>query len=216
MNVIAELLTGSGYQLIAVICGLIVLEELGVPMPMAPGDLMLILVGASIAAGHVNPLVAVLATYLAALLGAVGGRELFARVGGAAVPRIAALLHAGDRVDELTFRLRRGGSASVFLGRITPGLRVVTNELAGLIAMPRRTFFIGLAPAVAVYEAVFIGLGAWLGKTALQTIDHYAPTPGELVLVLAILVASALAGRALVNLMRGRRARRQALAVAPL
>src|SRR5260370_40571113 len=141
-------------------------------MPMAPGDLIVVRVGASIAAGHVNPLVAVLATYLAALLGAVGGRELFARVGGAAVPRIAALLHAHDRVDDLTARLRRGGSASVFVGRITPGLRVVTNELAGLIAMPRRTFLIGLAPAVAVYEAVFIGLGALLCQAPLQTTRH--------------------------------------------
>lgn len=197
--IITALLGLSGYPLIGVICGLIVLEEVGIPMPMAPGDLLLVLIGISIATGHVNPFLVVAAAYVSALLGAVGGREIFMRIGSTALPRIAAMLHAGDRVDRLTARLQRGGSGAVFLGRITPGMRVNTTYLSGLIALPRRTFLMGLAPAVAVYDAVFIGLGAWLGKPALATVEQYGSNPRVLVLVLITVVGLGLAGHVLVQ-----------------
>lgn len=189
------LLSLSGYALIAVICGLIVFEELGIPMPFAPGDLLLVLAGVSIATTHLNPLVVVAATYVSAVLGAVTGREVFGRLGTAALPRIASLLHAGNRIEALAAKLRRGGAAAVFLGRITPGLRVVTTEISGLVAMPRRTFLRGLLPAIAVYEAVFLSLGAWLGPGAWGTIERYAPKPGQLLISVIIVAVSALAGR---------------------
>ncbi len=199
--VIHALLGLSGYPLIGVICGLVLVEELGIPMPMAPGDLLLVLTGVSIATGRVNPFMVVTAVYVSALLGAIVGRELCERIGSTALPRIARLLHAGDRVDDLAAKLRRGGSATVFVGRITPGLRVYTTQLSGLVAMPRRTFFIGLAPGIAVYDSIFISLGAWLGLGVLTTIKHYMPGPGALVLVLMVL-GLALAGHALVSRIR--------------
>jgi membrane protein DedA with SNARE-associated domain len=203
-GIVTTLLGLSGYPLIGVICGLIVLEELGIPMPMAPGDLMLVLTGVSIATGRVNPFVAVTAVYVSALLGAVSGREIAARIGGGALSRMARLLHARDRVEDLTAKIRRGGSTAVFLCRITPGVRLSTNQLSGLVAMPRRTFLMGLAPGIAVYEAVFISLGAWFGLSVLTTIKHHMPAPGELLLLLLIVVGSALAGRVLIKHLRGR------------
>ena len=202
---IAWLLSLSGYTLIAVICGLIALEELGVPMPFMPGDFLLFVTGASLATAHANPLLAVAAVYLAAVLGAMGGRELFLRIGSASLPRIAALLHAGDRVDRLTARLRRGGAGAVFLGRITPGMRINTTYASGLVALPRRTFLTGLVPGIAVYDLVFIGLGAWLGKAAWTKIEVYSHQPVILLLVLLTVVAIGLAAHVLVRYSRGRR-----------
>src|SRR5260370_33268379 len=95
---ITGLLGGSGYGSIAFICFLIVLEELGVPMPMAPGDLLLVLAGAAIATGRVNPLVVVAATYVSAGRGAHTRREIFRQRGNGATPRIAAISHARQRV----------------------------------------------------------------------------------------------------------------------
>jgi len=200
---ITGLLGVSGYALVAVVCGLIVLEELGIPMPFAPGDFLLVLVGMTIATAHLNPLVVVVATYACALLGAMAGREIFERIGTAALPRIATFVHAGKRVDDLGAKLRRVGSPAVFVGRITPGMRINTTYISGLVALPRRIFLIGLAPAIAVYEAVFISLGAWLGPTAWVTIEHYVPKPGELVVLFAVLGGSVIAGHALINRMRG-------------
>ncbi len=203
-GIVTTLLGLSGYPLIGVICGLIVLEELGIPMPMAPGDLMLVLTGVSIATGRVNPFAVVTAVYVSALLGAMSGREIAARIGGGALSRMARLLHARDRIEDLTAKIRRGGSTAVFLCRITPGVRLSTNQLSGLVAMPRRTFLMGLAPGIAVYEAVFISLGAWFGSSVLTTIKHHMPAPGELLLLLLIVVGSALAGRVLVKHLPGR------------
>src|SRR5260370_14938728 len=113
--IISTLLGLSGYPLIAVICGLIMLEELGIPMPMAPGDLLLVLTGVSIATGRVNPFAVVAAVYVSALLGAIVGRELCERIGSTTLPRIARLLHAAHRIDDLSAQLRNAGSATVFV-----------------------------------------------------------------------------------------------------
>src|SRR5260370_41380184 len=96
------------------------LEELGIPRPMAPGDLLLVLTGVSIATGRVNPLAVVTAVYISALLGAIAGRELFERIGSTALPRIARVLHAGDRLDDLTAKLRGGGAARLFSCALPP------------------------------------------------------------------------------------------------
>src|SRR5579859_1335877 len=202
---IAWLLGLSGYTLIAVICGLIALEELGIPMPFMPGDFLLFVAGASMATAQVNPFLVGTAVYLSALVGAIGGRELFMRIGGAALPRVVAFLHVRERFDDLAARLRRGGSAAVFLGRITPGLRVVTTQLSGLVGMHRRTFLIGLVPGVAAYQAVFITLGALLGKPAWLTIEHYSQNPAVLLLVVMTVLALGLSGHVLMRYNRGRR-----------
>jgi len=198
----------TGYAMVGLICGLIVVEELGIPLPVAPGDGLLILAGAAIATGHVNPMICVAALYVSAVVGAVCGREVFERLGSATLPRITAMLHTGDRVDRLTARLRRGGSTAVFLGRITPGLRIVTTYVAGLTAMPRRTFFIGLAPGVAAYQFVFLSLGFWLGPTALTAIQRHGPKPGVLLFLVVLAVGLGAAGHVLLNRARGR-ARRE-------
>jgi membrane-associated protein len=203
------LLSGSGYAPIAVICCLILLEELGIPMPFAPGDLLLVMAGVAIATGHLNPLLVVAATYVSALLGAVTGREVFERIGTAALPRIASLLHAGKRVEDLTTRLQRGGAPAVFLGRITPGLRIVTTYVSGLVRMPRRTFLKGLVPGVAVYQAVFVGLGAWLGHAAWSTVERHAPAAGQLIVLAALVIGSMLIARALVKRVRTAGAKRR-------
>ena len=195
----------SGYELILVICVLIVLEELGIPMPFLPGDLLLVLAGVSITTAHVNPLVMVAATYISAVLGAIAGREIFERLGTAALRRIATLPRAGKRVALLMANLRRGGATAVFAGRITPGLRVVTTEISGLVAMPRRTFLRGLMPAVALYEAVFLGLGTWLGPTAWATIEPYKPPPGKLLLGTFVVIGCAVMGRQLAKHIRSAR-----------
>ena len=79
----------------------------------------------------------------------------------------------------------------MFVGRITPGLRILTTYAAGLLAMPRRTFAKGLLPGAAIYQAVFVGLGAWLGRAALTAIERHAPNPGEVVLLLGLIAAVA-------------------------
>lgn len=176
----------TGYSLIAAICCLLLIEELGVPLPFGPGDLFLVVAGAAMVSGGLNPLPVVFATYVAPLAGAIGGREVFNRVGGKALARIARFLRVDGQVDRLAARLGRGGARAVFLGRITPGLRVMTTQVCGLSGMPRRTFLMGLAPAVAVYEAFFLGIGATFGPGALSMLHRHMPSPSQVMAVIVV------------------------------
>jgi membrane protein DedA with SNARE-associated domain len=178
----------TGYWLIAAICCLLLIEEVGVPLPFGPGDLLLVVAGAAMTAGGLNPLAVGLAIYLAALGGAICGRELFNRVGGRTLARVARFLRVEEQLDRLSARLSRGGARAVFLGRITPGLRVMTTQVCGLCGVPRRKFLMGLAPAVAVYEAFFLGIGASFGPEALSMLHRHMPSPLQLMVAIVVIV----------------------------
>jgi membrane protein DedA with SNARE-associated domain len=180
----------TGYALISAICGLLLVEEVGVPLPCGPGDLLLVVAGAAMVSGRLNPVAVVFAIYIAALSGAIGGREAFNRVRGRALARITRFLRVDGQVERLAARLGRGGARAVFLGRITPGLRVMTTQVCGLSGMPRRTFVMGLAPAVAVYEAFFLGIGATFGPGALSMLNRHMPSPWQLMVVVVVIIAA--------------------------
>lgn len=198
----------SGYALIAVVCVLLVVEEVGIPLFFAPGDLLLVVSGAAISAAHLNPLLVVAATTSSVLLGALAGRELFAGVGYSAAARIAGFLHVSGALDRLATGLRRGGATAVFVGRITPGLRVHTTEAAGLVRMRRTTFLSGLLPAVVLYDAVFSGLGVWQGQAAWSIVQAWSPNPFVVVGLLTAAVGSLVVGRLLVRRLRRQTPRR--------
>lgn len=168
MNPIASIASLSGDLLIAVLAGLVFLEESGIPIPFAPGDLLLMIAGIAIASDTVEPLPMVAALLLASVLGAMVGREVFAAVGRPALIKVADALRFRPALERATNLLRRGGAPAVFIGRLIPGLRINTTQVAGVSKMPRLTFAAGLIPSVVVYIAVFVGLGALVGQPAVR------------------------------------------------
>lgn len=168
MNPITSIASLSGDLLIAVIAGLVFIEESGIPIPFAPGDLLLMIAGIAIASDTVEPIPMVAALLLATVLGAMVGREVFAAVGRPALMTIADALRFRPALERATQLLRRGGAPAVFVGRLIPGLRISTTQVAGVSKMPRLTFAAGLIPSVVVYVAVFVGLGALVGQPAVR------------------------------------------------
>src|SRR5690242_6996459 len=71
MNPITSIASLSGDLLIAVIAGLVFIEETGIPVPFAPGDLLLIIAGIAIASDTVEPVPMVAALLTATVLGAM-------------------------------------------------------------------------------------------------------------------------------------------------
>jgi membrane protein DedA with SNARE-associated domain len=65
----------------------------------------------------------------------------------------------------------------------------MTTQVCGLCGMPRRKFLIGLAPAVAVYVAFFLGIGAWFGPGALSMLHQHMPSPFQLMVLFGVIVA---------------------------
>ena len=140
------------------------ISETGIPIPFAPGDLLLIIAGVAIASDTVDAGPMVSALLLATILGAMVGREVFAAVGRPALMKAADALRFRPALERATHVLRRRGAPAVFIGRLVPGLRISTTQVAGVSKMPRLTFAAGLIPSVVIYIAIFVGLGALAGQ----------------------------------------------------
>jgi membrane protein DedA with SNARE-associated domain/uncharacterized RDD family membrane protein YckC len=189
MNPMTSIGSLSGDLLIGVIAGLVFIEETGIPVPFAPGDLLLIIAGIAVASDTVEPIPMVAALLLATILGAIVGREVFAAVGRPALMKAADALRFRPALERATHLLRRRGALAVFIGRLIPGLRITTTQVAGVSKMPRLTFAAGLIPSVVIYIAVFVGLGALAGQPAVR-LFHRAE---HRFFVIAVTVLAALA-----------------------
>lgn len=186
-NPITSIASLSGALLIAVLAGLVFVEETGIPIPFAPGDVLLMIAGIAIASDTVEPVPMIGALFAATVLGALIGREVFAAVGRAVLMKVAEALRFRPALERATRLLRRGGAPAVFIGRLTPGLRIHTTQVAGVSNVPRLTFAAGLIPSVVVYLAIFIGLGALVGRPAIG-IFHRAEHRLFVVVVTALAV----------------------------
>jgi membrane-associated protein len=189
MNPLTSIASLSGDLLIVVIAGLVFIEESGIPIPFAPGDLLLIIAGIAIASDTVDPIPMVAALLLATIVGALVGREVFAAVGRPAVMKAADLLGFRPGLERATHLLHRRGALAVFIGRLIPGLRISTTQVAGIGKLPRVTFAAGLIPSVVIYIAFFVGLGAVAGQPAVK-LFHRAE---HRFFVIAVTVLAALA-----------------------
>jgi energy-coupling factor transport system substrate-specific component len=176
----------NGTTLIVVICVLMFIEETGVPLPFAPGDLVLAIAGIAVAGGRVNPVALVIAVAVSITVGAIIGREAAQLLGWDRLMRVAEPLRARGPLERAAGLLQRGGWRAVFTARLIPGLRVYTTQVAGVSRIPLRAFLAGLLPANAVYIAGFLGLGAAFGRPILALIQL---AERQLLIALLVLVA---------------------------
>jgi len=176
-----------GPALLGALCLVIFIEECGVPVPFAPGDLLLVAGGLAIRSRGLDPLLAVPAVYLCTVAGAMTGREAFDRA-GALLRRVTGATRLGGGLDRAARLVRRGGWPAVMVARITPGMRITTTEVAGLVRLPRRTFLAGLAPGAALYVAVFVSAGWLFGRAAMSVLLHAVHRLGLGVTVLTVVL----------------------------
>ena len=200
MNPIAWFQGLDGTTLVVAICILMFIEETGVPLPFAPGDLVLAIGGIAVAGGRVNPILLVSTVAISVTLGAIIGRAVAELLGWDRLMRIAQPLHARGALERAAGLLQRGGWRTVFTARLIPGLRVYTTQVAGVSRVPFRTFVAGLLPANAVYIAAFVGLGAAFGRPILALIQL-----AEHQLLLALLILLPLVGLFLLTRAPARR-----------
>ena len=182
-----------GPALLAALCLVIFVEECGVPVPFAPGDLLLAACGLAIRSRGLDPLIAVPAVYLTTIAGAMTGREVFDVAGARLLRRLTGSTWLGGGLDRAARLLRRGGWPAVLMARITPGLRITTTQVAGLLRLPRRTFLAGLAPGAALYVVVFVAAGWLFGRAAIGVLVHTVQRLGWGVTVVTLLLGWALA-----------------------
>jgi membrane protein DedA with SNARE-associated domain len=149
----------------------LLIEEGGVPVPV-PGDVLMLILGVHAREGTVSLWQAVGATWLGTMIGStllyfgsrIAGRGLVYRYG-----RFIRL--TPERLDNAEQWLKQHGSRAVFLGRLVPGLRIVTAVACGVFEVPFRVFFPAMSLGALLYILVYTLLGYFLGPPVLSLLE---------------------------------------------
>jgi len=152
-----------GVVALILLCSLLFVEEAGVPLPFAPGELTLLIAGLLIAAGGLDPWAFVPLAIVACVAGAMVGFSWARIVGEHGLTGLAVRFHQGRALERVSQRVRSSGPLTIGLTRLIPGLRIYTTLVAGAVGVRRRTFVEALVPSTVVWVAVFVLLGVVAG-----------------------------------------------------
>jgi membrane protein DedA with SNARE-associated domain len=149
----------------------LLIEEAGVPVPV-PGDVLMLILGVHAREGIVPLWQAVGVTWLGTMIGStflyfasrMAGRGLVYRYG-----RYIRL--TPERLDRAERWLQQHGSRAVFLGRLVPGLRIVTAVACGVFDVPFTVFFPAMSLGALLYILVYTLLGYFLGPPVLNLLE---------------------------------------------
>src|ERR1041385_901612 len=149
----------------------LLIEEAGGPVPV-PGDFLMLFLGVRAGEGRVQLWQAIVVMELATVIGAtflytaarLAGRGLVYRYG-----RFIRL--TPERLDSAESWLTKHGSRAVFLGRLVPGLRIVTAVACGVFEVPFRAYFPAMSLGALLYIVVYTLLGYYLGPPVLNFLE---------------------------------------------
>jgi len=179
---------------IAIVCALLFLEEAGFPLPVAPGEAVLIGAGLLVASGSAPVWLIVPLAYLAVICGVLTGYAWAHRIGPRRVHALAVRLHAGGPYDRAASRLRGATPLQIAASRLLPGLRVYTSLVAGAVGVKMGRFMAGVLPASALWVVAFIGLGYFVGapvERLLGRIEAYGLRAAVVAVVVIVWVVAA-------------------------
>jgi membrane-associated protein len=179
---------------VAIVCTLLFLEEAGLPLPVAPGEAVLIGAGLLIASGSAPVWLIVPLAYVAVIGGVLTGYSWAHRIGPRRVHALAARLHAGAPYDRAAVRLREATPVQIAASRLLPGLRVYTSLVAGAIGVNMGRFMSGVLPASALWVVAFTGLGFFVGapvERLLGRVEAYGLRAGVVAVVVIVWVVAA-------------------------
>jgi membrane protein DedA with SNARE-associated domain len=133
--------------------------------------------------------------YLAVIGGVLTGYMWARRIGPKRVHALAIRLHAGGPYDRAAARLRAATPIQISASRLLPGLRVYTSLVAGAVGLNFVRFMIGVLPASALWVAVFLGLGLFVGAPVERLLGRFETYALRVGLVAVVVVVWVLAAR---------------------
>lgn len=157
---------------ILLICSVLFVEEAGVPLPLVPGDALLIAAGVLIANGSISAWVFFPAAFIAVLAGALTAYTWSRTIGAAAVGAMAERLHAEKAFARASTQLRTFGPFRIAVVRLVPGMRVYTAIVSGAAGVELRVFLLGAVPAIVLWLVVLTLIGILVGVPALASLSH--------------------------------------------
>jgi len=170
-------------------------EEAGVPVPFAPGDVLLLAGGLLIAGGLVPAWVFLPLALVATVGGALVGYSWSRVVGAERLGAAARRLGVSRSLDRVSDRLRAASSVGIAVCRLLPGLRVYTTLVAGATGVGRGTFVLGMVPAACAWVLAFTLLGVAAGLPAERLLERVNQAAVRGAVLLAVGVGAFLALR---------------------
>ena len=164
---VAPILDRWGYLAIA---GVIGVESFGVP---APGQTIMVAAAIYAGAGRMNIVAVAAICFVAAVLGDNVGYWIGVRGGRRVVDRFGKYIFiTAERLDRAERFFARRGNRIVVVARFIDGLRQLNGVIAGVTAMPWRTFLTYNAIGAALWVGWWTTISYLLGNHLVEIIDH--------------------------------------------
>src|SRR3989338_541678 len=136
-------------------------EEGGIPLPI-PGDIFI----ATIAALPSTNYLALMATIVAATL--CGSTILFSLArffGHKLILKFGKYIKlTPDKIRKIEGWFEKHGGKTIVIGRLIPGLRIVTPAVAGLFEVPYKTFWLYTTIAAFIWANLYYVIGKFFGN----------------------------------------------------
>jgi len=164
---VAPILDRWGYLAVA---GVIGMESFGVP---APGQTIMVAAAIYAGAGRLNVFAVAAIAFIAAVLGDNVGYWIGVRGGRRLVHRFGRyILITPERLERAEKFFARRGNRVVVVARFIDGLRQLNGVIAGITAMPWRTFLIYNAIGAALWVGWWTTISYLLGTHLVDIIEH--------------------------------------------
>jgi membrane protein DedA with SNARE-associated domain len=204
---VAPILDRWGYLAVA---GVIGVESFGVP---APGQTIMVAAAIYAGAGRLNVVAVAAIAFVAAVLGDNIGYWIGVRGGRRIVHRFGKyVLITPERLERAERFFARRGNRIVVVARFIDGLRQLNGVIAGITAMPWRTFLIYNAIGAALWVGWWTTISYLLGTHLVEIIEQVHRYKWWAMAVVAVAVAAYIVLH--VRHIRRRRARAAAAAAA--
>lgn len=163
----------------------LIVESAGAPLP---NEAILLFSGFLVASGHLNLIVALIASVAGTLGGATLAWWIARTLGPAGVRRVGRyVLLTPSRLAAAEGFFRRRGPVAIFLARLTPIIRTVVSYPAGLAAMRYQPFVLATALGCTIWNLLVLLVGRAAGEHWTELFLRFH-TPALLVGVAVIIV----------------------------
>jgi membrane-associated protein len=147
------------------------LEEGGLPIPV-PGDFLMLAFGVRAREGSIVLWQVIAAMEAGTIVGSSILYFLARRNGRSLVERFGPFIGIGSaQLDRAEGQLQRHGAIAVVLGRLLPGLRILTAIACGMFRVPYRVFLPAMALGSLVYILAYTMLGYFAGPAVLGVFE---------------------------------------------
>jgi membrane protein DedA with SNARE-associated domain len=191
-HALEQFLTDYGYFAIFL---LMLVEEAGIPLPL-PNEVALMYVGYLSSQGQLDPNLAGLSATAGATCGSAILYTLALRGGRRLIHRFGKFIHVTDaRIDQAERWVARYGMISIPIARLTPGLRIATTIVAGVLRVPYRVVVVSVVGVSLVWSFFWVHLGRALGDRWEEAAHQFERAGRIGIVVVVAVVALVLLGR---------------------